>query len=103
MSLTGASAEDWDDNEGYYQPKIGELIDDRYLVQGLIGRGVYAGVVRAQDQRKNQREVALKIIRTNSYAVKAAQKEVTILETLRAADAENKGHIIRLASTFVYQ
>ena len=30
IGFTGASAEDWDDEEGYYVPKLDELMDERW-------------------------------------------------------------------------
>ncbi|CAE7237078.1 PRPF4B, partial [Symbiodinium sp. CCMP2592] len=32
ISQTGASADDWDDSEGYYKAKIGEVMMERYEV-----------------------------------------------------------------------
>merc|ERR1719149_577917 len=32
IGLCGASGDDWDDDEGYYVPKLDELMEDRYLV-----------------------------------------------------------------------
>ncbi|KAJ2890970.1 U4/U6 small nuclear ribonucleoprotein prp4, partial [Coemansia aciculifera] len=42
VAATSASAmvDDWDDAEGYYRTNIGELLDDRYLVQSFLGQGV---------------------------------------------------------------
>ena len=41
------------DSEGYYMPKIGEVIKDRYRVISLAGKGVFSCVVKAQDLSLN--------------------------------------------------
>jgi len=106
IGFTGASGEDWDDEEGYYIPKIGEVMGDRYLVvETACGRGVFSNVVKAKDQQAAGEEdlVAIKVMRANDMMTKAAEKEVAILETLNGADRKNKRHIIRLLSTFAYR
>jgi serine/threonine-protein kinase PRP4 len=57
------------DPEGYYEIRLGELLDDgRYKVISLLGKGMFANVIRAQVQKGDhgdtpEREVAIKIIR----------------------------------------
>lgn len=105
--LTGASGDDWDDEDGYYIPNLGEMMDDRYEVLEVnCGKGVFSGVVKAKDkQAKNEDEalVAIKVMRNNSMMTKAAEKEVAILEKLNVSDKRNKRHIIRLHETFAYR
>ncbi|CAK0859558.1 unnamed protein product, partial [Prorocentrum cordatum] len=113
IGLTGASGDDWDDEEGYYIPKIGEVMGDRFLVvETSGGRGVFSNVVRAKDQQAEGEQagaiVAVKILRANDMMTKAAEQEVSILETLNAADKSDRicgclRHIIRLLSTFAYR
>lgn len=57
--------ENWDDAEGYYRVRIGEVLDDRYNVYGYTGQGVFSNVVRARDVARSNQEVAVKIIRSN--------------------------------------
>ncbi|VDO94233.1 unnamed protein product [Soboliphyme baturini] len=57
--------DNWDDVEGYYRIRIGEVIDGRYLVYGYTGQGVFGNVVRARDQARGNLEIAVKIIRNN--------------------------------------
>ncbi|CAJ1333874.1 unnamed protein product [Effrenium voratum] len=105
IATTGASTEDWDDEEGYYCAQVGELLEERYLVQDTVsGRGVFSNVVKAKDTKtEGEPMVALKIIRSNDMMKKAAEKEVEILQTLNNADKANKRHIIRLIETFYYR
>merc|ERR1719463_992926 len=80
IGQTGASADDWDDVEGYYKAKIGEVMSGRYLVvEDTCGKGVFSNVVKAKDQEDNVL-VAIKIMRCNDMMRKAAEKEIEILE-----------------------
>ena len=72
--------DNWDDAEGYYRVRIGEVLDSRYSVFGYTGQGVFSNVVRARDSVRGNQEVAIKIIRNNEIMHKAGLKE---LETLR--------------------
>ena len=94
--------DNWDDPDGYYRPILGETIDGRYQVQSNLGKGMFSGVVRATDLRTNQMK-AIKIIRNNESMVKAAQKEMAILEKLAEADPDDKKHIVRLERSFTHR
>lgn len=60
-----ALTDNWDDAEGYYRVRIGEVLDNRYLVSGYTGQGVFSNVVRSRDQARGSANVAIKIIRNN--------------------------------------
>lgn len=103
ISQTGASADDWDDSEGYYRAKIGEVIAGRYLVvEDTCGKGVFSNVVKAKDQN-NGELVAIKVMRCNDMMRKAAEKEVEVLERCNRADKGNKRHVIKLFRHFMYR
>jgi len=103
ISTTGASADDWDDKEGYYKAKIGEVMGGRYLVtEDKCGQGVFSNVVKCTDQQDNI-QVAIKIMRCNDMMRKAAEKEIDILERLAKADRAKKSNVIRLIRTFSYR
>lgn len=57
--------DNWDDAEGYYRVRIGEVMDGRYVVYGYTGQGVFSNVVRARDGARGNQDVAVKIIRNN--------------------------------------
>jgi len=105
MGLTGASGDDWDDQDGYYIAKIGEVMDERYLVtETVCGKGVFSNVIKAKDQvDKANGTVAIKVMRANDMMKKAAEKEIEILQLLNNADKRNQKHVIRLLSTFYYR
>lgn len=105
ISLTGASGDDWNDEEGYYLAKVGEVFEDRYEVcETVCGRGVFSNVVKAKDRNQEGKPmVAIKIMRANDMMNKAAEKEIEILQRLNAADKGGKRHIVRLLENFYYR
>ena len=46
----------WDDGEGYYKPRIGEMIGERYQTLGTVGKGVFSIVIKCQDMRAKEGE-----------------------------------------------
>jgi serine/threonine-protein kinase PRP4 len=94
--------DNWDDPEGYYNAILGELIQSRYHVQQNLGRGMFASVVRARDN-KTGHDVAIKIIRNNESMFKAGKKEIEILRDLAANDPDDKKHVIKLESSFEHK
>lgn len=92
--------DDWDDPEGYYKTILGELLDSRYHVQSLLGRGMFSSVVRCLDTQNDNAPVAIKLIRNNETMRKAGMKEIAILNTLNAADADDRKHLVRLLRHF---
>eukprot|EP00927_Polykrikos_kofoidii_P048926 TRINITY_DN43094_c0_g1_i1.p1 TRINITY_DN43094_c0_g1~~TRINITY_DN43094_c0_g1_i1.p1 ORF type:complete len:645 (-),score=160.80 TRINITY_DN43094_c0_g1_i1:52-1920(-) len=103
ISQTGASADDWNDPEGYYNARIGEVMDTRYkVVEDNCGKGVFSNVIKAKDL-KEKSLVAIKIMRCNDMMKKAAEKEIEILRLLNRADKGNKKNVIRLLKTFPYR
>eukprot|EP00898_Chlorokybus_atmophyticus_P005737 jgi/Chlat1/6164/Chrsp41S05711 len=99
---TAGFADNWDDPEGYYCFRVGEVINGRYEVFATHGRGVFSTVLRARDLRTTT-EVAIKIIRHNEIMYKAGQTELVILNKLAGADPDNKKHCIRLLTHFEYR
>ncbi|KAJ5493176.1 Serine/threonine-protein kinase prp4 [Penicillium diatomitis] len=91
--------DNWDDPEGYYNVRLGELINGRYHITQNLGRGMFSSVVRATDS-VTETVVAIKIIRQNDTMRKAGMKEIDILEQLREADPEDKKHVIKFIRYF---
>jgi serine/threonine-protein kinase PRP4 len=94
--------DNWDDPEGYYNVRLGELINGRYHIHQNLGKGMFSSVVRATDS-KTDKYVAIKIIRRNDTMRKAGLKEIQILEQLLAADPEDKKHVIRFERSFEHK
>ncbi|XWS64323.1 hypothetical protein CRYUN_Cryun06bG0176500 [Craigia yunnanensis] len=98
--------DNWDDAEGYYSYRFGELLDCRYEVTAAHGKGVFSIVIRAKDLKAgtaDPEEVAIKIIRSNETMHKAGQLEVQILKKLAGADPDDKRHCVRFLSSFKYR
>ncbi|THC98968.1 hypothetical protein EYZ11_001519 [Aspergillus tanneri] len=99
QELDVSMMDNWDDPEGYYNVRLGELINGRYHVQQNLGKGMFSSVVRATDS-KTGNLVAVKIIRQNDTMRKAGMKEISILEQLQEADPDDRKHIIRFVRHF---
>ncbi|XP_047524502.1 serine/threonine-protein kinase PRP4 homolog isoform X1 [Pieris napi] len=95
--------DNWDDAEGYYRVRIGEVLDNRYSVYGYTGQGVFSNVVRARDQSRQNSDVAIKIIRNNEIMQKTGLKELEILKKLNDADPDDKYHCLRLFRNFYHK
>ncbi|KAF9593165.1 hypothetical protein IFM89_020461 [Coptis chinensis] len=98
--------DNWDDAEGYYSYRFGEVLDGRYEVIAAHGKGVFSTVVRAKDLRAGKgepEEVAIKIIRNNDTMYKAGLEELVILKKLAGADPEDRRHCVRFISSFKYR
>ena len=90
----------WDDGDGYYKARIGEVICDRFQTLGVVGKGVFSTVLKCYDLATGDGTgvVALKMIRNNDTMRKAAEKERSILLTMMQKDPENKRYCVRLLS-----
>ncbi|XP_047943642.1 serine/threonine-protein kinase prpf4B-like isoform X2 [Salvia hispanica] len=98
--------DNWDDAEGYYGYRFGEVLDGRYEIIASHGKGVFSTVVRAKDLKAkpgDTDEVAIKIIRNNETMYKAGMEELVILKKLAGADPESKRHCVRFLSIFKYR
>merc|ERR1719323_1317806 len=95
--------DNWDDAEGYYRVRIGEVLDTRYSVFGYTGQGVFSNVVRARDSMKTNQEVCIKIIRNNEIKHKTGLKELEILRRINDTDPDDKYHCIRLHRNFFHK
>ncbi|EDV95652.1 GH15661 [Drosophila grimshawi] len=98
-----ALTDNWDDAEGYYRVRIGEVLDNRYLVSGYTGQGVFSNVVRGRDQARGSANVAIKIIRNNEIMHKTGLRELEILKKLNDADPDDRFHCLRLYRHFFHK
>uniref|UniRef100_A0A5K3F3W1 Protein kinase domain-containing protein n=2 Tax=Mesocestoides corti TaxID=53468 RepID=A0A5K3F3W1_MESCO len=95
--------DNWDDAEGYYRVRIGEVLDKRYSVYGYTGHGVFSNVVRARDSARGNLEVAIKIIRNNEVMHKSGLQELEVLKKLNDADPQDRYHCMRLYRHFFHK
>ncbi|KAK7574256.1 hypothetical protein V9T40_011447 [Parthenolecanium corni] len=95
--------DNWDDAEGYYRVRIGEVMDSRYVTYGYTGQGVFSNVIRARDGARGNQDVAIKIIRNNEVMHKTGLKELEMLRRLNDADPDDKFHCLRLFRHFFHK
>ena len=68
----------------------------------LLGQGTFGKVVQARDRRRN-RPVAIKIIRSVQKYRDASRIELRVLATLKANDEENRNRCIHLRDCFDFR
>ena len=68
----------------------------------LLGQGTFGKVVQAKDKRRNKL-VAIKIIRSVQKYRDASKIELRVLATLKANDEENRNRCIHLRDCFDYR
>ena len=101
----------WDDAEGYYKYRAGDLLTDpthhrAYRVCGLQGSGVFSTVLRVKEEGAGaaEGELVVKVIRANETMYKAGLKEVGFLTRIAAATAQlpphHRPHVISLRASF---
>lgn len=95
---------------GYYIPKLNDLINNRYKVTGVCGKGAFSSVVKVVDIISNI-EYALKVIRSIDVMKVSGQREKEFMVLLNQEDKEgkilfllflDKGHIIRMIDSFEF-
>jgi len=97
-----------DVNSGYtdqnfdYVASAGEVLDSRYQVIRMVGKGSFGVVVEAHDMLIKE-NVALKIIKTRKSFFRQAFTEIRILEKLNAQDPNNCKNIVRLKRHFQHK
>ncbi|XP_059060797.1 serine/threonine-protein kinase PRP4 homolog [Achroia grisella] len=95
--------DNWDDEEGYYNTRVGDIIDNRYTIKSILGQGVFANVVRAHDIKAGNKDVAIKVIRNNDLMYKTGLKESSILKEINDADLEDKYHCVKFIRQFMHK
>lgn len=71
-------------------------------VKKLLGQGTFGKVVQANDKKRNKL-VAIKIIRSVQKYRDASRIELRVLSTLKANDNENRNRCIHLRDCFDYR
>ena len=89
----------WDDKSDNYIIKAGELFNDRFLFKKQVGKGSFGVVAKAVDQKKD-RDVALKIIKSQRPFAKQAQVEIRILKFMKERNTDGKYGVVNLLEYF---
>jgi len=92
----------WDDKDGYYKIRAGEVFNHRYKIMGYTGQGVFSNVVRAVDTIDGGK-VAIKIIRNNDLMYRAAVKEMETIRKINSLDKNNQYYCVRFKGHFMHK
>ena len=97
--------DNYDDKEGYFAHRVGDVLNERYKVLGSYGKGVFSTVVRCLDLKASTvgYEVAIKVQRNNEMMRRAGEKEIMFLTQLSSNDPENKKHCIHYLGAFDHE
>jgi len=98
--------DNYDDKEGYYAHRIGDILNERYKVIGSFGKGVFSTVVRCTDMQASSpvhAEVAVKVQRNNEMMRRAGEKEIAYLQRLVEGDPDNRRHCIAMLASFDHE
>eukprot|EP01088_Endostelium_zonatum_P021076 TRINITY_DN8091_c0_g1_i1.p1 TRINITY_DN8091_c0_g1~~TRINITY_DN8091_c0_g1_i1.p1 ORF type:complete len:483 (-),score=68.87 TRINITY_DN8091_c0_g1_i1:85-1533(-) len=93
---------EYDDDNGDYILRRGEVINNRFTVESVLGRGSFGIVAKGRDALR-QEAVAIKIIKNSIPFYNQAQVELRILRMLRDNDPEDKYCIVKVLDMFVYR
>ncbi|GAA98639.1 uncharacterized protein L969DRAFT_95135 [Mixia osmundae IAM 14324] len=98
--IASSSALPCDDKEGHFIVRPGEFLDrGRYRIIRLLGQGTFGKVVEAF-YFKEQRTVAVKIIRAIQKYRDASKVEIKVLNLLRERDPKNSNKCIHMLDCF---
>lgn len=88
----GANNNGWDDDNYDYIVTSGELFYGHYVIKERIGKGSFGQVVRAVDTRNNK-DVAIKIIKSKKPFLLQAKTEIELLTHLGERDSGDQNNI----------
>ncbi|KAH8673777.1 kinase-like domain-containing protein [Xylariales sp. PMI_506] len=91
-----------DDDDGHYIVVPDAELTSQYQMIKLLGQGTFGKVVQARDRKRNKL-VAIKIIRSVQKYRDASRIELRVLQTLKANDGENRNRCIHLRDCFDYR
>jgi serine/threonine-protein kinase PRP4 len=107
VSRGGEAHDNWDDSDGYYHFRPGDILNGQYQVFANQGRGVFSSVVRVRDLKAKppvggarEPEFVVKVIRNNEVMYKAGLREVEFLQLLEKNDPDHRRHCIHLVAHF---
>ncbi|ORY70020.1 kinase-like domain-containing protein [Pseudomassariella vexata] len=91
-----------DDDDGHYIVVPDADLTPQYQMIKMLGQGTFGKVVQARDKKRNKL-VAIKIIRSVQKYRDASRIELRVLQTLKANDEENRNRCIHLRDCFDYR
>ncbi|XP_077452985.1 dual specificity tyrosine-phosphorylation-regulated kinase 4-like isoform X2 [Stigmatopora argus] len=95
-------AKSFDDDQGFYRPRIGDHLAYRFEILRVIGSGFAGKVLRCKDH-KTTMLVAVKVFRNTSEGHGFAEAELKVLKTLQKLDKSNKANIVHMKEYFYFR
>ncbi|XP_077372485.1 dual specificity tyrosine-phosphorylation-regulated kinase 4-like isoform X2 [Festucalex cinctus] len=92
----------FDDDQGFYKPRIGDHLAYRFEILRVIGSG-FAGIVLKCKDHKTTMLVAVKVFRNTTEGHGFAEAELKILRTLQKLDKSNKANIAHMKEYFYFR
>jgi hypothetical protein len=68
-------------------PSLNEVLNDRYKIIGVCGKGIFSTVVKVMDIKENK-ELAVKMIRNIDIMLVSGNKEKNILKKIKEVDKQ---------------
>jgi hypothetical protein len=76
-----------EDLRGYYTPQLNEIINGKYRVIGICGKGIFSNVVKVIDIT-TEKTYAIKILRSIDVMLLSGEKERSLLKKFRELDKQ---------------
>ena len=92
----------FDDEQGDFNPVIGDHLRYRFEVLQVIGKGSFGQVLKCYDH-KNKEILAVKIIKNKKRFHQQAAVELKILDHIVKNDKEDKFHLVHYQESFVFR
>eukprot|EP00659_Diplonema_papillatum_P016402 gene16402-25144_t len=90
----------YDDEHGNYLVVVGEELNSRYLITGVLGRGSFGVVAKGLDTRE-RKQVALKIVKNKRAFSKQADIEINLLFFMNRY-ATDECNVVKIYDHFVW-
>jgi serine/threonine protein kinase len=91
----------YDDKEGNYKIKIGEIINNRYEVIKNLGKGTFGNCIKCYDQEKKE-FVCIKIIKNLPRYTEQAKAEIDLINYINSTYIKNENIFVQIKNNFVY-
>lgn len=90
----------------YYNVSIGEVLNNKYEVLSVLGKGSFGQVVKAKltghSEEDREALVAIKIIRKSTPFLNQGRQEIRILKLLQDVDSSNN-FLVNMKEEFMYE
>lgn len=89
-------------DEGHLNYKIGDVLENRYLILANLGEGTFGRVVKVKDLEIDH-TIALKVIRNIEKYREAAKLEINVLEKINKKDPDCQRLCVKMIDWFDYK